>query len=352
MSSRFVLLTGDELQNLPDPEWFIKGVIPKNATVVIYGPAGCGKTFVALSMALSISSGHQWCKKKTTKGAVLYVAAEGLYGLKNRVRAYQQQHRFGAADIHYLGVPVNLLKPDDITDFIKVLAARGIRPALIILDTLARVIVGGDENSARDMGIAVEGIERIKRETSATVLVVHHTGKKGETERGSSALRGAADAMIVCSRESESMTVSMRCDKMKDAEQFPDVSLGLLKIAVGDGRTSLTVTDVCEAILNQPLGSTENGELALEILQSKFGEGGATNSHWEKAFCNQTGKSASTFSRALKDLTGRVRIEGRGQGKRYFSVQEAKTGVSITPVSNRSHDTSQTGVSITPFSRG
>jgi hypothetical protein len=48
-------------------------------------------------------------------------------------------------------------------------------------------------------------------------MVVHHTGKTGETERGSSALRAAADSMIRVSRDGAVVTV--RNDKQKDPKK-------------------------------------------------------------------------------------------------------------------------------------
>jgi RecA-family ATPase len=205
---RFTLLSPDDLQALPEPGWLIKGVLPARAFCVLYGEPECGKTFVALSLALSIAAGHSWCGKTTAPGSVLYVAAEGLFGLRLRVRAYQQKHRLTPERIRYLGEAFNLLNPSDIQEVLLVLKAANFCPHLIVLDTLARLIVGADENSARDMGQAISGIDELRCRTSATVLVVHHTRKVGNSERGSSALRGAADVMISCGRD-ESGIISL-----------------------------------------------------------------------------------------------------------------------------------------------
>jgi RecA-family ATPase len=75
--SRFKLLWLAELNDLPEPSWLIEGILAANAVVVLYGASAIGKTFVALSMALSVAAGHPWCGKPTKSGSVLYVAAEG-----------------------------------------------------------------------------------------------------------------------------------------------------------------------------------------------------------------------------------------------------------------------------------
>jgi hypothetical protein len=224
---------------------------------------------------------------------------------------------------------------------------RDIRPVLIVFDTLARSLVGGDENSAQTMGIAVDSTERIKRETKASLLLIHHTGKNGSAERGSSALRGAADVMIACSGDTG--FVELKCDKMKDAEKFPVAKLGLLKITLANGRSSLVIVPEIEDILNEPpLELDLNAQLILGILANEFRENGATHSELEKAAVGQ-GMSESMFDRTFRKMKGHIRHDGSGQGSRYFHPSiEPKTGASVTPVSNRSHDTPQTGVASPP----
>ena len=176
---KFILLSPTDLAALPEPTWLIDGVLPSHGFCVLYGEPGSGKTFVALSIALSVAADHCWCGKHTLGGMVLYVAAEGLYGLKLRVEAYQKKHDLRAENIRYLGVAFNLLN-EDVETLLATLQAAGIRPDLIVLDTLARLMLGADENSAKDMGLAIAGMDRVRQETGATVLVIHHTRKTGE----------------------------------------------------------------------------------------------------------------------------------------------------------------------------
>ena len=69
-----------------------------------------------------------------------------------------------------------------------------------MLDTFARCFVDGEENSAKDVGQSIEAAREIQAEFGAAVLLVHHAKRPRNKrdrpdERGSSALRGAADAM-------------------------------------------------------------------------------------------------------------------------------------------------------------
>ncbi|MBX9265093.1 helicase RepA family protein, partial [Klebsiella pneumoniae] len=90
---------------------------------------------------------------------------------------------------------------------------------LIVIDTLARCFGGNDENDAKDMGAFIEGCDTIKRETGATVLVVHHSGKDDtKGARGSSAFRAALDAEFNVRREGDGGAIILTCTKVKDAE--------------------------------------------------------------------------------------------------------------------------------------
>jgi hypothetical protein len=42
------LYTWQELKGLPEPDWLIDGVPPKDGLTVLYGAPGLGKTFLAL----------------------------------------------------------------------------------------------------------------------------------------------------------------------------------------------------------------------------------------------------------------------------------------------------------------
>ena len=298
----YTLLSPADLARLPEPTWLIDGVLPRHALCVLYGEPGSGKTFVALSMALSTAANHSWCGKPTVGGDVLYVAAEGLYGLKLRVEAYEKKHGLSADNIRYLGDAFNLLDSGNVETLLTTLRTAGIQPALILLDTLARLMVGGDENSAKDMGLAIAGIDRLRQKTLATVLVIHHTRKNAQIERGSSALRGAADVMIQCEM-SDRRDVHLDCVKMKDAEPFKKATLQLELMPVGSS-SSLAITTWRDAEADdsdEPL----NVEETLKILEKQFGSVGASYTEWKREYVALTGKSESTFARVVRKLKTR-----------------------------------------------
>ncbi len=86
-------------------------------------------------------------------------------------------------------------------------------PRLVVFDTLARCSVGADENSARDMGVVVAALDRVKAATGAATGVVHHSGKRRERTHGSSALLGAMDTVIAVSGPGE---IELQVEKQRN----------------------------------------------------------------------------------------------------------------------------------------
>ena len=120
--------------------------------------------------------------------------------------------------VRFLPEAVNLLDGVQVERVKHTLAELPEPPALLVVDTMARTMVGGDENSARDVGLFIAALDG---QSVGTRLVVHHAGKGGD-ERGSSALRGAADVIARVEREGLSPRVDVVCDKPpKDGVSWP-----------------------------------------------------------------------------------------------------------------------------------
>lgn len=246
----YILLGFEELLNLPDPAWLIEGVIPEGLGV-IYGGAGTFKSFIAKSMAGCVATGRPWHGRSVNPGYVVYIAGEGRAGLKARVRAWWEvSGRPDMSRMRWLPEAINLRDRSVIQRLRTTIATLPERPKLIVVDTMARTLPGGDENSSKDVGEFVAAIDGLCR----TRLVVHHTGHDPSRERGSSALRGAADLMLKIERDRKSPRVRLVCDKMKDAPEWPELTLlaepshGSLTFALVEKETP--VDDLRERVLS------------------------------------------------------------------------------------------------------
>lgn len=210
--------------------WLLKGYLPDNSFGVVYGPSGSFKSFAVLDWACCIALGEPWLGCRVKAGRVVYVAAEGASGLRKRIKGWCDAYNDGdnIDRLQVVGCPVDLRDHLQVGEFIETIkGADGDPVRLVVVDTLARCFGDGDENSASDMNIAIQACDRIKFETGATVLVVHHSGKDdAKGARGSSALRAACDFEIAVKRGG-GLGCELATTKMKDSEQIGGVVIPL-----------------------------------------------------------------------------------------------------------------------------
>ena len=218
------LLTVDQVKALPPPEPLIKGVLNRRKLGILWGKPGSGKSFVALDWGLSVATGSWWFGREVTQGLVVYLAAEGADGIGARLDAWQEDRQiYKIPAEHFLLLPdaVNLMDRAWSTALVEVVA--DLKPALVIADTLARSMTGGDENTSRDTGVVIDAANRIQQAAETTVLFVHHDTREGSNLRGSSALDGAVDTSIECKADGQNITLKSR--KQKDNADFDDLRM-------------------------------------------------------------------------------------------------------------------------------
>lgn len=232
---KFVGHSADSLTHGKPVEWLIKGVVPAADLVSIYGASGAGKSFVALDMAAAIARGVPWRGRKTKQGRVLYVAAEGSGGYGNRVKALCDLYCIDAAalNIAFVTLPPNVLEEGDISELVA--SAKAIGDIIfIIIDTLAQVTPGANENTSEDMGRALANLRLIGQATGATVMPVHHAGKDlSRGARGWSGMKGAMDAEIEVNRDPETDAREIVVRKQKDGQDGERFGFRLETVVLG-----------------------------------------------------------------------------------------------------------------------
>jgi hypothetical protein len=161
-----------------------------------------------------------------------------------------------------------LTQPQELAALNKTLKELPKPPALIVIDTLARCFVGGDENSAKDMGLFVQACRGLQAATGGALLVVHHTGKPKKNsgdpglERGSSALRAAADAVLLQVKKNDMVTITN--EKQKDDEEFKPVSLRLKQIDLGNDPVTKRSLNSC-VLVDAELDGSAPGDQKTDL---------------------------------------------------------------------------------------
>lgn len=293
--NRKKLYSISDLRGLPPVGYLYQDMIVKGGYNVIYGAPNCGKTFWALAAAAEIAQTHR----------VIYIAGEGEAGFDGRISALTHYHEMdeGRLNINFGVSPLSLLDEYDTSLWIEEL--RSNPPTLIVIDTLARAMVGADENSAKDMGIVNCHVDRLRHELGSAVLLVHHTGHSEGHERGSSALRGAVDMMLELKDRGNS--IELKCIKAKYGEQFEKRHYRLVPVVLDDGRS--------EAVLvpsEPPSGFSENELKILAYLATAYS--GAPTAEILKALQLDD----RTFQKARARLEQNDHVSHAGKGQPYY----------------------------------
>jgi hypothetical protein len=215
--ARFRVYSAEEFTQGKPLTWLIKGVLPQAELGMVYGESTAGKTFAILDMVAHIAMGRPWRGIKTRQVRVMYVAAEGATGMRYRLKAIANHLNVELADlpIKFIADAPNLLEKQDALDLAKAIVAAG-GADVVVLDTFAQVMAGGNENSGEDVGKVLAHCRGINRATGgAMVLPVHHSGK--DTSRGArgwSGIKAAMDVELEVVRVEERRSVSVT--KIKD----------------------------------------------------------------------------------------------------------------------------------------
>jgi hypothetical protein len=302
---------------MPPMQPIVAGLLDLDSVVLAYGTRGAAKSFLGIDLCASIASGMMWHGHPVTRAPALYVVAEGAAGFGVRYDAWQAAHygeQLPAAMLTHLPEHVNLLSPNHVAEFADMAAELGSK--FIVLDTLARCLVGGDENAAKDAGLAVEQLDIIRRRTGACVYVTHHAGKDATRGgRGSSAFEAAADTVLEIGLADSVMTIT--CTKQKNHAEPSPIRLRL----VTEG-----VSAVLQDYLSTGAGVSKSAIKALVALSEIQTTGGESASVWRLS----SEMAESSFYRARQELVTLALVSNVGTDKqpRY---QVTPSGTLILP---------------------
>ncbi|WP_179379767.1 helicase RepA family protein [Jannaschia marina] len=271
IEGRLIRLT--DIQPVLRLNHMVKGWLTKRGLSMLYGPSNAGKTFVALDIAMHIAAGKPWRGCKVNGGPVLYIAAEGGAGVKNRLAAFKRERPdMAGAPFTLLPVGLDLHGQGDAVAVCEIMPDAD--PALVVVDTLARSMGGGDENTAKDAAAFVKNCDLIREATGAHVLVVHHTGKDEDRgARGSSALRAAVDTEIHVSSEGEII-----CKKQRDMAIADTLHFSLRSVMLGMDEDGEAVTSAVVEVAEPPKAKRKplsgTNEIAMQALHDALRDHG------------------------------------------------------------------------------
>lgn len=219
----------DRTKDLPPLRWLVEGVIPDIGQAWVISRGGSGKTWFVLALAKGAAVDG--------RDVILVEEEHSERGLRDRLMNLaipdEALDRFRL--FHRAGLKVGTTAFE-----VLVAAAKGAHRPLIVLDCLAQLFVG-KENEAEDAGRFVDGLKRlVTANPRALVIVLHHTSKGAERAeesvamagRGSSAFNGAADVElrlrpIATEKGSGRLRFTLETTKAREFEKGPPVAVTL-----------------------------------------------------------------------------------------------------------------------------
>jgi AAA domain/Primase C terminal 2 (PriCT-2) len=270
-----LLMTADQLRQLPATPYVVRNIFPAQGLAAIYGEPGSGKSFLALDLAHAIAAGAaDWFGFRVRQTPVAYIALEGVGGIGRRATALElhtkkrcpDQLRFWRRDIQLLtGEGIELLASE-------ILQTIG-RGTVLIVDTLNQASPGADENSSSDMGKIIASSKRLASVVQGLVILVHHAGKnRAQGLRGHSSLLAAMDTVIEVSKAPRRWSITKAKDDSSDVTR--DFDLVLYPVGIDDDAMPLTSCAVQQTVHILPAKrkapTGKHQKAALDELRSQL----------------------------------------------------------------------------------
>lgn len=246
---KFLLIPFAKIRCSEKCRYLIKDIIPRESFVLLWGEPKSCKTFVTFEMAMHVAAGQTFRGYRVKQGPVVWVAAEGAFGMTARIEAFKKRNpSFNDAEFYFLGASLNLVSQS--MEFGSCIERQAKRPVLIVLDTLNRTMPGS-ESSDEDMAKYIKAADGLRARFRCTVLVIHHCGHEHGRPRGHSSLLGAVDGQIKVARDKKSGVITMLVERMKDGNEGTTTKSILEIVDLGHDEDGKPITScVVKAIMN------------------------------------------------------------------------------------------------------
>jgi hypothetical protein len=210
-----------ELLLAPAPEWWVDGVLPKDAVVIVGGDGGVGKSAMLVEMVARLSTGTPFLGQYPARKAhILYAVGEGMSGYGARFAAVDRAHGLDADRVRLIAQGVNLTSEKSMEQVRAAVAERKVD--VVIFDTLSSLSTLESENDAAEVGRVLNNAKRVREANpGCTVIIVHHTNKASGGLRGSSVIRDNADVVWMLRGDPDAFYMSTKSKhggKVKDGE--------------------------------------------------------------------------------------------------------------------------------------
>lgn len=189
---------------------WVKDVIPSGETTLVFAERNVGKSFLAISLGLSVASGEAWYGRPVTRGNVLYLAGEGAVGLPARRRAWCAHNGLGNPENFRLRDRiVRLGNPASLEAWQKVIVDQEID--LVIVDTLRRAARGKEMENPGDAQEIIELLDDLRsvRYGTSVLALGHPTKTQPDQPAGAGVVQDALPVIHRMTRTGEEISAAI-----------------------------------------------------------------------------------------------------------------------------------------------
>ena len=242
----FTLQNKEQRSKREKPKWYIDRFQRDRGIGAIIGQEYNGKTNWAVDQACRTSRGMDICGHETREPKpVVYVALEDHVGVDLRLNAWDKYHET-ENNVLLLSEDATFSFTEGeavVKKFIADCKAQGANEVVIFFDTLQYLIEGWDENTQKDMAIAVKYLKMLVKELNCFVWYLHHMGKDlNKGARGSSLLNASNDSRISVHNNN-----LIKIEKVKGAKGKIEYSFDTEVIDLGNGDDALVITNTSQS---------------------------------------------------------------------------------------------------------
>jgi RecA-family ATPase len=185
-----------DIDNVPEPDWLVEGIVVRQGLTLIYGESQVGKTTFCLYLIDALQTGNRFFGRKCTKSKVLLAEQDQSPPLLR-----SQKQKLGRPE--KLGVIKDELKWDNkskvfdakLDNILKVY-----RPDVVIID--AYTSLGIEDINHPSASLTFDGLRIFSKRYNCAFVLTHHT-TKGGVQMGSNLNTAKMDSVIALERNKE-----------------------------------------------------------------------------------------------------------------------------------------------------
>jgi hypothetical protein len=215
--------------------WLVEALWSEEAVGIIGGEPKCGKSFLALDLAVAVAAGIPCLRRFAVSHpgrVLLYPAEDALHVVRRRLEGICAAAGVSLTELDVQVITAPSLRLDLEADRTRLeeTVAR-LKPRLLILDPFVR-LHRIDENVSGDVAPLLAFLRELQRRHAIAVVLVHHAKKGAGAIRAGQALRGSSEFhawVIPISISGATVTIIVLTVEHRAAAAMPGVTLELIQ---------------------------------------------------------------------------------------------------------------------------